>query len=348
MSKVASEAVRAERLAGSVPSGLRVSIESLAAGVRAGDRRSIARALTLVEEGSEHVPELSNLLFQYTGHATIIGITGPPGAGKSSLVTELIHRARTNELVVGVLAVDPSSPFTGGALLGDRLRMDRHATDPHVFVRSMATRGHLGGLATATPEALRILDASGANIVFVETVGVGQSEVEVATATDTVVVVLGPGFGDALQAAKAGLLEIADIFVVNKADLPGADEAVRHLRGNLELSPTTEWTPPIVLTSTVTRNGLNELWEALEAHRRHLHQSGQLEQRRAVRLVREVQEMALGQLRERIALLHDTGVLGQVREQLVAHHIDPHQAAKLVVQQLDDAASSAPTETRAN
>src|SRR5437870_4728649 len=234
----------------------------LVGGVLGGDRRAVARAISMVEDGADGLAELSAGLYPHTGTAYTIGLTGSPGVGKSSLAAQLVQAVRSRELSIAVLAIDPTSPFTGGALLGDRLRMQSHATDPGVFIRSMATRGHLGGMALAAPEAVRILDASGKHFVIVETVGVGQAEVEVATTADTTLVVLQPGWGDAVQAAKAGILEVADVFVVNKADREGAGDVVRDLKGMLRMGPKMEWTPLIVKTSTVTAEGIDELWEA--------------------------------------------------------------------------------------
>src|SRR5713226_3171344 len=218
-----------------------MEVFALAQKVLSGDRRAVARAISMVEDGSEDLPTLSEALYPKTGRAPTIGLTGAPGVGKSSLAAQLVSAARARDRTVAVLAIDPTSPFTGGALLGDRLRMQAHATDPGVFIRSMATRGHLGGMALAAPEALRILDASGKDLVLIETVGVGQAEVEVASATDTTLVVVAPGWGDAIQVAKAGILEIADIFVVNKADKEGANDAVRDLNTMLRTGPKTDW-----------------------------------------------------------------------------------------------------------
>src|SRR6266568_1400883 len=223
----------------------------------------------MVEDGSKDLPELSAAIYPRTGGAYTVGLTGSPGVGKSSLAAQLVQSVRSRELSIAVLAIDPTSPFTGGALLGDRLRMQSHATDPGVFIRSMATRGHLGGMALAAPEAIRILDASGKDLVIVETVGVGQAEVEIASAADTTLVVVAPGWGDAVQVAKAGILEIADVFVVNKADRDGADDAVRELNQMLRMGPKGDWVPPIVKTSATTGEGIGELWEAIEQHRKH-------------------------------------------------------------------------------
>src|SRR5713226_1144276 len=218
-----------------------MEVFALAQKVLSGDRRAVARAISLVEDGSADLPALSQAIYPRTGRAHTVGLTGAPGVGKSSLAGQLVAGARARGRTVAVLAIDPTSPFTGGALLGDRLRMQAHATDRGVFIRSMATRGHLGGMALAAPEALRILDASGKDLVLIETVGVGQAEVEVASATDTTLVVVAPGWGDAIQVAKAGILEIADIFVVNKADKEGANDAVRDLNTMLRTGPKTDW-----------------------------------------------------------------------------------------------------------
>src|SRR5438874_6801778 len=234
----------------------RVDPQKLASSLRSGDRRAIARLISLVEDENPGIKDVVRALGPLAGNAYVIGVTGSPGVGKSTLAAALVSAIRREDKKVSVLAVDPTSPFTGGALLGDRLRMQEHATDPGVFIRSMATRGHLGGMALAAPEALRILDASGKNLVIVETVGVGQAEVEVATATDTTLVVVAPGWGDAVQVAKAGILEIGDVFVVNKADRDGANDAVRDLNMMLRQGPRLEWTPPVVRTSTVTGEGI--------------------------------------------------------------------------------------------
>jgi LAO/AO transport system kinase len=242
------------------------------------------------------------------------------------LAEQLLRAARSRDRTIAVLAIDPTSPFTGGALLGDRLRMQAHATDPGVFIRSMATRGHLGGMALAAPEALRILDASGKDLIVVETVGVGQAEVEVATATDTTLVVLAPGWGDYVQVAKAGILEIADVFVVNKADKEGADDAARDIKSMLRMGPTMEWTPPIVKTSTTTGEGVDDLWEAIQGHRKHQEATGGLEEKRRRRIVEEVKSMVAFQLRERTSDLL-AGEAEQLVKDLDERRIDPYAAA---------------------
>ena len=307
-----------------------MEIQGLSERVLAGDRRAVARAISLVEDGSPQLPELSAALYPHTGSAHTIGLTGSPGVGKSSLAAQLVKAARERERTVAVLAIDPTSPFSGGALLGDRLRMQAHATDRGVFIRSMATRGHLGGMALAAPEAVRVLDASGKDLVLIETVGVGQAEVEVATATDTTLVVLQPGYGDAIQAAKAGILEVADVFVVNKADRDGAGDVVRDLRGMLRMGPKLEWEPPIVKTSTVDGSGVEELWEAVEAHREHQRATGALEARRTRRVLEEVKTMVAWQLRGRTAeeLERDDGAL---RADLEERRIDPYRAAAILL-----------------
>ncbi|HEX6230878.1 MAG TPA: methylmalonyl Co-A mutase-associated GTPase MeaB, partial [Actinomycetota bacterium] len=244
---------------------------ALAERVLARDARAVARAISMVEDGAEGLAELSAALFPHTGRAYTIGLTGAPGVGKSTLAGEMVRLARGRELSVAVLAIDPTSPFTGGALLGDRLRMQIHATDPGVFIRSMATRGHLGGMALAAPEAVRILDASGRDLVIVETVGVGQAEVDVAAATDTTLVVVSPGWGDAVQVAKAGILEVADVFVVNKADREGADRVVAGVEAMLGLAPAPDdaWRPPVLKTAASSGAGIPEVLDAIGRYRAH-------------------------------------------------------------------------------
>ena len=297
--------------------------------ILAGDRRAVARAISMVEDGAEGLPELSSSLFPHTGRTYTIGLTGAPGVGKSTLAGELVGAARAVGLSVAVLAIDPTSPFTGGALLGDRLRMQEHATDPGVFIRSMATRGHLGGMALAAPEAVRILDASGKDLVIVETVGVGQAEVDVAAATDTTLVVVSPGWGDAVQVSKAGILEIADVFVVNKADREGADAAVRDLEQMIRMGPGLAWTPPVVKTTATTGEGVGELWGAVAGHRARQEEEGRLASKRRERLVREVESLAGERLRGKVRdlLAHEAGLV----EDLVLRRIDPYRAADILI-----------------
>lgn len=304
----------------------------LVEGVRSGDRRSVARAISMVEDGAEGLDQLSAGLFPITGKAYTVGITGSPGVGKSTLAGELVRAARERDLSVAVLAIDPTSPFTGGALLGDRLRMQDHATDPGVFIRSMATRGHLGGMALAAPEAVRILDASGKDLVIVETVGVGQAEVDVTAATDTTLVVVSPGWGDAVQVAKAGILEIADVFVVNKADLDGADAAARDLEQMIRMGPTSDWPPPVIQVSAATSHGVDELWAAVEAHRSFLESGGKLADKRRSRLLHEVGSLSAEHLRgkvEQLLALDDA-----LADDLVERRTDPYAAAAILTGRL--------------
>jgi LAO/AO transport system kinase len=270
--------------------------EALVERALGGDRVATAKLLSLVEQGGPGAREVAGRLHPHTGRAWSVGITGAPGAGKSTLTDALVSCLRADELDVGVLAVDPSSPFSGGAILGDRVRMQRHSTDPGVFIRSMASRGHLGGLAVATPQSLRVLDAVGKDWVIIETVGVGQVEVEIASQADTTIVVVNPGWGDEVQAAKAGLLEIADIFVVNKADRPGADATVSDLGGMLELAPDAGWRPPIICTVATDGKGVAELWTQLQGHRAFLESSGDLVKRRRARLAAELRALVVEQL----------------------------------------------------
>ena len=262
----------------------------------AGDRVATAKLLSRVEQGGAGAREVVSRLHPHTGNAWSVGITGAPGAGKSTLTDALVACMRADGLEIGVLAVDPSSPFSGGAILGDRVRMQRHSTDPGVFIRSMASRGHLGGLAVATPQSIRVLDAVGKSWVVVETVGVGQVEVEIASQADTTLVVVNPGWGDEVQAAKAGLLEIADIFVVNKADRAGVDATVSDLAAMLDLSGGGGWKPPIVRTVATTGEGVDELWAEIGRHRASLEQNGAIAQRRRERLAAELRALVVEQL----------------------------------------------------
>ncbi len=292
----------------------------------------MARAISMVEDGADGLADLSAGLYPHTGTAYSIGLTGSPGVGKSSLAAQLVQVARSRDLSIGVLAIDPTSPFTGGALLGDRLRMQSHATDPGVFIRSMATRGHLGGMALAAPEAVRILDASGKDMVVVETVGVGQAEVEVAHATDTTLVVVSPGWGDAVQVAKAGILEIADVFVVNKSDKEGAGEAARDLRHMLKMGAEMEWTPPVVQTSAATSEGVDQLWDAIEGHRKQLESTGRGQELRRARLLAEVEEMVSQSLKEQVkAELRRDSKLG---DELLDRTTDPYRAVGMLVERV--------------
>ncbi|MEV1282220.1 methylmalonyl Co-A mutase-associated GTPase MeaB [Modestobacter sp. NPDC049651] len=315
-------------------------VPALVAGARDGDARSVARLISLVEDASPLLREVATALAPHTGGARVLGLTGPPGVGKSTTTTALVRAFRAAGRRVGVLAVDPSSPFSGGALLGDRVRMQDHAGDPGVYIRSMASRGHLGGLAWATPQALRVLDAAGCDVVLVETVGVGQSELEVASLADTTLVLLAPGMGDGVQAAKAGILEVADVFVVNKADRDGADQTVRDLRSMLSLggrhSAAGAWRPPIVKTVAARDrdNGVDELVARLDEHAAWLASSGERERRRLERATREVEAIAVAGLRERMGDVGGSAALAALAAQVAAGELDPYTAADALVAQL--------------
>ena len=309
-----------------------MDLEELVADAVTGKRRAVARLISMAEDGGPQLSEAMVSLYPYTGNAYSIGITGAPGAGKSTLTEKLVGRARKDGAKVAVLAVDPTSPFSGGALLGDRVRMQTHATDPNVFIRSMATRGHLGGLSLATPEAVRVLDASGMDVVLIETVGVGQAEVEIADACDTTVVVLTPGFGDSVQAAKAGLLEIADVFVVNKSDRDGARDAVRELRSMLGMSDS-DHKPEIVSTSATKGEGIDELWDAIEKHHAYQEEKGLLEMRRRRRIERELREIVAARFRN---LLDDrsSDLLTEMVDEVASRRLDPYAAADRLIASL--------------
>jgi LAO/AO transport system kinase len=317
-----------------------IDVPALVEGAREGDARSVARLISLVEDASPALREVAAALSPHTGHAQVLGLTGSPGVGKSTTTTALVTALRAQGKRVGVLAVDPSSPFSGGALLGDRVRMQDHAGDSGVYIRSMASRGHLGGLSWATPQALRVLDAAGCDVVLVETVGVGQSELEIASLADTTLVLVAPGMGDGIQAAKAGILEVADVFVVNKADRDGADQTVRDLRYMLSLggrhSEAGHWRPPIVRTVAAREkdNGIPEVLEKVEAHREWLASSGEGQRRRTERAAREIEALALATLRERMGDVHGSAALGTLAEKVVAGDTDPYSAADELVGQL--------------
>ena len=306
-----------------------VDAAALVEAARTGNARAVARLISLVEDASPRLRELMAALAPVTGQAYVIGITGAPGVGKSTSTSALVGSLRATGRRVGVLAVDPSSPFSGGALLGDRVRMQEHALDPGVYIRSMASRGHLGGLAWSTPQAIRVLDAAGCDVVLVETVGVGQSEVEIASNADTTLVLLAPGMGDAIQAAKAGILEIGDVYVVNKADRDGAHQVVRELRNMLALTERGDgdWKPVIVETVAVKGEGLDKLVEAIEQHRAWLEAAGRLAARRRKRVGDEIAAIALNALRERFGDVAHDQRLDQLAARVVAGQTDPYTAA---------------------
>ncbi len=302
---------------------------ALIGAARDGDPRALARLVSLVEDTAPQLREIMRVIAPMTGHAHVVGLTGSPGVGKSTVAGALVRGYRDQGHRVGVLAVDPSSPFTGGALLGDRVRMQEHATDDQVFIRSMASRGHLGGLARATPQALRILDAVGFDLVLVETVGVGQAEVEIASLADTVLVVAAPGLGDSIQAAKAGVLEIADVFAVNKSDRPGAQEVVRDLRTMLAMASygPDDWKPPLVAVSAASGADMGDLAAAIDRHRDWLAASGRLLDRRRTRTGAEISAIALGELSQRAGRLPGASRLDELAERVCAGKLDPYSAA---------------------
>ncbi|GAU65508.1 putative protein kinase [Streptomyces sp. NBRC 110611] len=313
-----------------------VDVPQLVEQAREGRPRAVARLISLVEGAAPELREVMAALAPLTGNAYVVGLTGSPGVGKSTTTSALVTAYRRTGKRVGVLAVDPSSPFSGGALLGDRVRMSEHASDPGVYIRSMATRGHLGGLAWAAPQAIRVLDGAGCEVILVETVGVGQSEVEIASQADTSVVLLAPGMGDGIQAAKAGILEIGDVYVVNKADRDGADATARelnHMLGLGEARAPGDWRPPIVKTVAARGEGVDEVVEALEKHRAWMEERGVLAERRLARAAHEVETIAVTALRERIGDLGGDRrlSLAALAERIVAGETDPYRAADELV-----------------
>ncbi len=324
-----------------------MDVAELVEGLERGERRAVARLLSMVEDGGpRELKEVVARIYPRTGGARVVGITGSPGVGKSTLTNALAAVLRRRHRSVGVVAIDPSSPFTGGALLGDRVRMQSHHADPGVFIRSMAARGHLGGIAFATPQAVLVLDAAGFDDVIVETVGVGQSEVEVASTADTTVVCVSPGMGDSIQAAKAGILEVADVFVVNKADHGGAGRTESELRGMLEMGHEVAgdqvgWWPPIVRTVASRGEGVEELATALDRHHQHLVGSGRLVRRRRGRAQHVIREIALARVRERFGELgratreDGESLLATLAEKVANRDLDPYTAADQLVEALE-------------
>jgi LAO/AO transport system kinase len=301
---------------------------SLAERLLAGDKRALARAITLVEDDRPEGWELVREIYPHTGRAAVIGFTGPPGVGKSTLLGALTRAERARDRTVGVLSIDPSSPFTKGALLGDRIRLTEHFLDPGVFIRSMANRGALGGLSEAALQGALLMDAAGRDVVFVETVGVGQAEVDVIDHADTVVLALMPGSGDSIQALKAGVMEIPDIIVVNKADHPLTDTMVREIRGVLSLGPQSGWRVPIIKTQAAFGIGIDELAEALERHREHITGEGTLLERRRRNLMNEVVALATARMRRRLeASIAADPTVQELLDEVVARRLDPASAA---------------------
>ncbi len=313
------------------------TLESLAAGVRAGDKRALARAITLVENGAPVAYELVREIYPDTGRAYSVGVTGPPGVGKSSLISTLVRHVRALERSVGVLSVDPSSPFTHGALLGDRIRLADHFLDPEVFIRSMGTRGHLGGLAETTLQVMLVLDAAGKDLLFLETVGAGQSEVEVIGIADTVLLVLMPGSGDSIQALKAGIMEIPDVIAINKMDHPAAKTMMSEVRSILSLDRDRSWRPPIVLTEAVRGEGVEELWGKVEEHRAHLEADGQLEERRRTNLAKEVFAVASARAKEHLQrAVADDPELRRLLDEVQRRQLDPLTAVREIMEKVFD------------
>jgi LAO/AO transport system kinase len=311
------------------------TVERLVEGVRSGDRRALARAITLIESSDERAYELIKQLYPETGRAYAVGVTGPPGVGKSSLISALVRHVRAQDRSVGVISVDPSSPFTRGALLGDRIRLADHFLDPEVFIRSMGTRGHLGGLAEATLQAALLLDAAGKDLLFLETVGAGQSEVEIITIADTVLLVLMPGSGDSIQALKAGIMEIPDVIAVNKRDHPAAKTMVNEVRSILSLDTDEGWRAPIVLTEALQSEGIEELWEEIEQHHRYLEENQLLAERRAQHLAGEVFAVASARAQSHLErAVTDNPELQRLLGEVQRRELDPLTAVREILEKV--------------
>lgn len=319
---------------------LKFSLETIAEQIVLGNKRALARALSIVEDGGPRASWLVRKLFGHTGKAHLIGITGSPGVGKSTLVDALIAEIRNQGKKVGVIAIDPTSPFTGGAILGDRIRMQGHALDKNVFIRSMANRGHAGGIALATYDAIRMMEAYGCEVVIIETVGVGQSELAIAKTADTTVLVLMPGSGDDVQAIKSGIMEIGDVFVINKADLPGANKTASEIMQSLELSHSkTEcncpWRPPVVMTVAENNEGVAEAWEKIQHHGQYLEESGNKIERRRIKMQAELSELVAELARNNLdSSLERSSELRSLLTDLIHQKGDPHSAAQEIIQEI--------------
>jgi len=322
-------------------------LDDLAAGVRGGDRRALARAISLVEDGDAVAYDLVRQLYPETGSAFVVGVTGPPGVGKSSLISALVRHVREAGRTVGVISVDPSSPFTHGALLGDRIRLSDHFLDPEVYIRSMGTRGHLGGLSEAALQAALLLDAAGKDLVLLETVGAGQSEVEVIGIADTVLLVLMPGSGDSVQALKAGIMEIPDVIAINKMDHPAAKTMLNEVRSILALDRDSDWRPPIVLTEAVSGENVPELWGKIEGHRSHLESAGLLEERRRKNLAGEVFAVATSRAKEHLqATVMEKPELAQLLDRVQSRELDPLSAVREILEKVYGIGDGTGTDTQ--
>ncbi|MCB9470079.1 MAG: methylmalonyl Co-A mutase-associated GTPase MeaB [Cyanobacteriota/Melainabacteria group bacterium] len=323
-------------------------IEDIAKRLEKGDRRALARAITVVEAGGEAAQNLVKLVYQRSGKAHLIGVTGSPGVGKSTLVDALVTQMRNADKKVAVLAIDPSSPFTGGAILGDRIRMQDHTLDPNVYIRSMANRGHTGGVAMATYDAVRMLEAFGFDVVIIETVGVGQSELAIASTADTTILVLMPGSGDDIQAIKSGIMEIGDIFVVNKGDLPGANKSATEIIASLELAKLpTNWHPPVLVAVSENGEGVDKIWQAVQDHRQFLTESDMISKRRLTKIKAElseiVAEIARGKLEQS---MKDSASVQELLTDIVDLKLDPRTAAASILSSLNGNAEKAGSKTK--